>query len=115
MECSCIWKPRRLETELLGGLIFKDGTINTLNKVLRYTADTPGLESSLSVVPSPDTAAANNLLTFMGQRYAASWVNLGCDKILKKTSDITVTTDKQGVAIKVHFHQSKPIRKHKNE
>ncbi|KAH7059569.1 hypothetical protein BKA57DRAFT_12155 [Linnemannia elongata] len=65
--------------------------------------------------PSPDTAAANNLLTFMGQRYAASWVNLGCDKILKKTSDITVTTDKQGVAIKVHFHQSKPIRKHKNE
>ncbi|KAF9549345.1 hypothetical protein EC957_004259 [Mortierella hygrophila] len=61
--------------------------------------------------PSPDTGAANNLLTFMGQRYAASWVNLGCDKILKKTSDITVTTDKKGVAIKVHFHQSKPIKK----
>ncbi|KAF9338501.1 hypothetical protein BGZ91_008667 [Linnemannia elongata] len=65
--------------------------------------------------PSPDTAAANNLLTFMGQRYAASWVNLGCDKLLKKTSDITVTTDKQGVAIKLHFHQSKPIKMHKHE
>lgn len=59
--------------------------------------------------PSPDKAAASNLFTFMGQRYAASWVNLGCDKLLKKTSDITVTTNKQGVAIKVHFHQSKPI------
>lgn len=62
------------------------------------------------VRPSPDTGAANNLLTFMGQRYAASWVNLGCDKALKKTSDITVTTDKQGVAIKIHFNQSKPIK-----
>ncbi|KAF9133905.1 hypothetical protein BGW39_008660 [Mortierella sp. 14UC] len=60
--------------------------------------------------PSPDAGAANNLLTFMGQRYAASWVNLGCDKILKKTSDITVTTNKDGVAVKIHFHQSKPIR-----
>ncbi|KAF9147562.1 hypothetical protein BG015_010782, partial [Linnemannia schmuckeri] len=62
--------------------------------------------------PSPDTGAANNLLTFMGQRYAASWVNLGCDKVLKKTSDVTVTTNKQGAVIKVHFHQSKPIKKH---
>ncbi|KAG0370366.1 hypothetical protein BGX24_002049 [Mortierella sp. AD032] len=61
---------------------------------------------------SPDTGAANNLLTFMGQRYAASWTNLGCDKVLKKTSDITVTTNKDGVAIKVHFHQSKPLKKH---
>ncbi|KAF8947192.1 hypothetical protein BGZ47_010018 [Haplosporangium gracile] len=62
--------------------------------------------------PSPDTGAANNLLTFMGQRYAASWVNLGCDKVLKKTSDITVTANEQGVATKVHFHQSKPIKQH---
>ncbi|KAI1320370.1 hypothetical protein EDD11_001171 [Mortierella claussenii] len=61
--------------------------------------------------PSPTPAAANNLLTFMGQRYAASWTNLGCDKILKKTSDITVTTDKKGVAIEIHFHQSKSIKK----
>ncbi|KAI8603032.1 hypothetical protein EDD21DRAFT_52384, partial [Dissophora ornata] len=59
---------------------------------------------------SPMADAANNLLTFMGQRYAASWINLGCDKVLKKTSDITVTVNGKGVAIKVHFHQSKPIK-----
>ncbi|KAG0358083.1 hypothetical protein BC939DRAFT_499058 [Gamsiella multidivaricata] len=58
--------------------------------------------------PSPATDVADNLLTFMGQRYAASWVNLACDKILKKTSAITVTT-KKGVATEVHFHQSKKI------
>ncbi|KAF9344642.1 hypothetical protein BGX26_004086 [Mortierella sp. AD094] len=60
--------------------------------------------------PSPTPAAADNLLTFMGQRYAASWVNLGCDKVLKKTSAITVTVNGKGVATKVHFNQSKPIR-----
>ncbi|KAF9146956.1 hypothetical protein BGX30_000040 [Mortierella sp. GBA39] len=65
--------------------------------------------------PTPDAGAATNLLTFMGQRYAASWVNLGCDKILKKTSDITVTTDKGGVATEVYFHQSKPIKKLKHD
>jgi len=61
--------------------------------------------------PSPDTGAADNLLTFMGQRYQASWTNLGCDKVLKKTSAITATTNKKGVAISVHFHQSKHIGK----
>ncbi|KAG0316115.1 hypothetical protein BGZ97_007372 [Linnemannia gamsii] len=70
-----------------------------------------GIAKYIVKAPSPDAAAANNLLTFMGQRYAASWVNLGCDKLLKKTSDITVTT-KNGVAVKVHFHQSKPIKGH---
>ncbi|KAG0051749.1 hypothetical protein BGZ83_003367 [Gryganskiella cystojenkinii] len=60
--------------------------------------------------PSPDTAAANNLFTFMGQRYANSWINLGCDKALKKTSAVTVTKDMNGVAIAVQFNQSKPIK-----
>ncbi|KAG0004686.1 hypothetical protein BGZ80_001092 [Entomortierella chlamydospora] len=59
--------------------------------------------------PTPD--AANNLLTFMGQRYAASWTNLGCDKVLKKTSAITVTTNEKGVATKVHFNQSMRIHR----
>ncbi|KAK3825760.1 MAG: hypothetical protein J3Q66DRAFT_278371 [Benniella sp.] len=67
------------------------------------------IAKQLAKRPSPAADTANNLLTFMGQRYAASWVNLGCDKVLKKTSDITVTVDKNGVAIKIHFHQSKPI------
>ena len=69
-----------------------------------------GIQKLIQNSTSPMPDVANNLLTFMGQRYAASWTNLGCDKVLKKTSDITVTTNKQGVAIKVHFHQSKPIK-----
>lgn len=73
-----------------------------------------GIAKQLEGRPSPDAAAATNLLTFMGQRYAASWTNLGCDKLLKITSDITVTTNKQGVAIKVYFHQSKPIKMKKD-
>ncbi|KAF8950843.1 hypothetical protein CPC16_010899 [Podila verticillata] len=73
-----------------------------------------GIAKQLVGRPSPDAAAANNLLTFMGQRYAASWTNLGCDKLLKITSDITVTVNKQGVATEVHFHQSKPIKMKKD-
>ncbi|KAG0003659.1 hypothetical protein BGZ65_001472 [Modicella reniformis] len=68
------------------------------------------ISKQLKKRPSPAPDAANNLLTFMGQRYAASWINLTCDKVLKKTSDITVTVDKNGVAIKIHFNQSKPIK-----
>jgi len=67
------------------------------------------ISKQLVVRPSPDPAAANSLLTFMGQRYAASWTNLGCDVLLKITSAITVTTNAQGVAIQIHFHQSKHI------
>ncbi|KAG0359145.1 hypothetical protein BGZ54_010091 [Gamsiella multidivaricata] len=59
--------------------------------------------------PSPMPDVANNLLTFMGQRYAASWTNLGCDKLLKKTSAITVTLT-NGIATAVQFCQSKPIK-----
>ncbi|KAF9439129.1 hypothetical protein BGZ76_010722 [Entomortierella beljakovae] len=62
--------------------------------------------------PSPTPEVADSLFTFLGQRYAASWTNLGCDKALKKTSAITVTNNRKGVAIKVHFNQSKPIKKH---
>ncbi|KAG0031631.1 hypothetical protein BGZ81_000909, partial [Podila clonocystis] len=74
-----------------------------------------GIAKELAGRPSPDTDAANNLLTFMGQRYAASWTNLGCDKTLKFSSAITVTKDKKGVAVKVHFNQSKPIKKHSKD
>ncbi|KAF9356379.1 hypothetical protein BGX26_005369, partial [Mortierella sp. AD094] len=58
--------------------------------------------------PSPTPAVASNLFTFMGQRYFASWTNLGCDKLLKKTSAITVTME-NGIAIAVQFGQSKPL------
>ncbi len=63
---------------------------------------------------SPTPEVADNLLTFMGQRYVASWTNLGCDKLLKKTSDIAVVT-KGKVAVKVKFHQSKSIKDKKKK
>ncbi|KAF9947055.1 hypothetical protein BGZ70_002892, partial [Mortierella alpina] len=59
--------------------------------------------------PSPTPDVADNLLTFMSQRYVASWTNLGCDKLLKKTLDIAVVK-KGEVAVKVKFHQSKNIK-----
>ncbi|KAF9273149.1 hypothetical protein BGZ68_001764 [Mortierella alpina] len=64
--------------------------------------------------PSPTPEVADNLLTFMGQRYAASWTNLGCDKLLKKTSDIAVVK-KGEIAVKVKFHQSKAIKDKKKK
>jgi hypothetical protein len=80
---------------------------------IRYHKVAPGYIQSIAMQmkrrPSPTPDVANNLLTFLGQRYLASWTNLGCDKILKKTSDITVTMNKKGVAVTVHFHQSKKI------
>ncbi|KAG0205513.1 hypothetical protein BGX28_002949 [Mortierella sp. GBA30] len=67
------------------------------------------IQNELVGRPSPTAEVANNLLTFMGQRYAASWTNLGCDKLLKRTSAITVTL-KGKVAVKIHYNQSKPIK-----
>ncbi|KAF9366028.1 hypothetical protein BGX34_006739 [Mortierella sp. NVP85] len=94
-------------------LVTKLSQANTKDYCRNYDKIAPpyihSIAKQLAKRPSPSAAAANNLLTFMGQRYAASWVNLGCDKVLKKTSAITVTVDKNGVAIKIHFHQSKPI------
>jgi len=94
-------------------LVKKLSQANTKDFCRNYDKVAPpyihSIAKQLAKRPSPAPAAANSLLTFMGQRYAASWVNLGCDKVLKKTSAITVTVDKNGVAIKIHFNQSKPI------
>ncbi|KAF9085747.1 hypothetical protein BGX27_003382, partial [Mortierella sp. AM989] len=72
-----------------------------------YDKVAPGYIKSISKQiierPPPMSDVANNLFTFMGQRYAASRTNLGCDKVLKKTSAITVSVDKKGVTIKVAF------------
>ncbi|CAO3571321.1 unnamed protein product [Mortierella alpina] len=67
------------------------------------------IQKQLAGRPSPAVDVANNLLTFMGQRYVASWTNLGCDKLLKKTSDIAVVK-KGEVAVKIKFHQSMSIK-----
>jgi hypothetical protein len=47
--------------------------------------------------PSPDTDAADNLFTFLAQRYDASLTNLDCDKLIKVGKPVTLTTDRDGV------------------
>ncbi|KAF9436995.1 hypothetical protein BGZ76_002305 [Entomortierella beljakovae] len=59
--------------------------------------------------PSPSPSVANNLFTFMSQRYLATWASLKCDKILNRTSAIAVTKNK-GVAMAVQFGKSNTIR-----
>jgi hypothetical protein len=51
--------------------------------------------------PSPDPAAANSLLTFLEQRFVASYGSngLNCNKMLNMPDPITVQTDANGVAI----------------
>lgn len=70
------------------------------------------IQNQLIGRPSPTAEVANNLLTFMGQRYMVSWTNLRCDKLLKMTSDIAVVKEGK-VAVKVKFHQSKCIKDRK--
>ncbi|KAG0065836.1 hypothetical protein BGZ89_007876 [Linnemannia elongata] len=66
------------------------------------------IQNDIVNAPSAAPATASNLLTFMGQRYMQSWTNLGCDKLLMKTSAITVTVT-NGVATAIQFNQSKPL------
>ncbi|HEX3592652.1 MAG TPA: hypothetical protein VHV74_23760, partial [Pseudonocardiaceae bacterium] len=48
--------------------------------------------------PSPDTGAANNLYTFMAQRWDASLTNLNCDKIIQVPAHpVRLVTDDDGV------------------
>jgi hypothetical protein len=51
--------------------------------------------------PSPDPAAANNLFTFMAQRFNMTWGadGLNCQGLLKQPSPITVKKNANGVAI----------------
>ncbi len=50
---------------------------------------------------SPDPGAANNLFTFLAQRFNSSWGadNLNCQGLLNANSPIVVTTDANGVAV----------------
>ena len=55
---------------------------------------------------SPDTAAANNLFTFLAQRFVASYGanGLNCMGLLNKPDPIAVTTDGNGVVISATFN-----------
>ena len=56
-----------------------------------------------SAAPSPDPAAGNNLFTFLAQRLAGSFTNLGCDKLLHIADPVHLKTDKAGVTISATF------------
>ncbi len=54
---------------------------------------------------TPDPAAANNLFTFLAQRFNATWSanGLNCKGLLDKNSPIKVKTDDNGVAVSASF------------
>jgi hypothetical protein len=56
-----------------------------------------------TAAPSPDTAAGSNLFTFLAQRLAGSFTNLGCDKLLHIADPIHLKTDKAGVTVAATF------------
>jgi hypothetical protein len=53
---------------------------------------------------SPDPAMGNNLFTFLGQRFATTYMNLNCKHYLGKKSPIAVKVNGDGVAVKVIFN-----------
>jgi hypothetical protein len=52
---------------------------------------------------TPDPAMANNLFTFLAQRFSATWTNLNCKDLLGKKSPINVKTNGDGVAVSATF------------
>lgn len=59
--------------------------------------------------PSPDPAAANNLFTFLAQRFNATWGadGINCKGLLGKASPIKVKTNGDGVAVAASFGNNK--------
>jgi hypothetical protein len=55
--------------------------------------------SLLAARPSPFPLMANSLFTFMAQRYVTSYALLGCQDLLNKPVNVTLTTDAAGVVI----------------
>jgi hypothetical protein len=67
-------------------------TIHTNDMLIRDKSFLLGINS-----PLPDVA--NNLFTFMAQRYVASYQILGCAALLGKPVNVTLTTNAAGVVI----------------
>ncbi|HLG75919.1 MAG TPA: hypothetical protein VKX46_05860 [Ktedonobacteraceae bacterium] len=57
---------------------------------------------------SPDTGAANNLFTFLAQRFQASWTNLNCQALTGIANPVTTKTNGQGVVISATYNQADP-------
>ncbi|KAJ3008292.1 hypothetical protein HKX48_008659 [Thoreauomyces humboldtii] len=70
------------------------------------TVGPPTIQSQKSMTvkgATPDPATGNNLFTFLGARFAASYVNLNCSGLLGVESPVVPVLDKNGVAIDITF------------
>jgi hypothetical protein len=54
--------------------------------------------------PSPDAGAANNLFTFLAQRFQASYALLNCPQLLNMPNPVATQTDANGVVIAATFN-----------
>ncbi|WP_207229285.1 hypothetical protein [Ktedonosporobacter rubrisoli] len=80
----------------------------------RFALDAPLLRNSAT----PDPAAANNLFTFLAQRFNTTWGadgGLNCQGILQLQSPITVQKNDDGVAIKATIGKAQPVKQKKDQ
>ncbi|GCE21249.1 hypothetical protein [Dictyobacter kobayashii] len=57
---------------------------------------------------TPDPAAANNLFTFLAQRFQGSYDNLNCPQLLKMANPVTTQKDGNGVVTSATFNMTPP-------
>jgi hypothetical protein len=60
-------------------------------------------EPLTTAAATPDPGAANNLFTFLAQRFQASYDNLNCPQLLNIPNPVTTQTDQNGVVISATF------------
>ncbi len=61
-------------------------------------------EPLITPAPTPDAGAANNLFTFLAQRFQASYTMLNCPQLLGMPNPVTTQTDANGVVISATFN-----------
>lgn len=81
-----------------------DGTTYCIN-MLQTGMPRLVLDKPLTIgAPSPDTGAANNLFTFLAQRFQASWTNLTCQQLTGIANPVTTQTNAAGVVISATYN-----------
>src|SRR5207249_2115593 len=54
--------------------------------------------------PTPNASVANNLFTFLAQRFQESYNLLECPQLLNRANPVTTRTDANGVVISATFN-----------
>jgi hypothetical protein len=57
-------------------------------------------QKALTAFATPDAGAGNTLLTFLAQRFVATYQLLDCAALVNAQDPVSVTTNKDGVAVK---------------